>query len=198
MPCGRLERRVDPPSVRHVAQAGVDLHRHEEPVALALGHADRPGERAAQERLDELLVPFEPAGRQHDALASVVAKRRSVLFGDDADDALAVAHQMAAPRFEVNGNLAIDDRLEERPDQPLALSAEVAGGTLLELFGADLVVVVLHAAGEFRQAGLGRVDAARPRPEFVERVGLGVERTTTVLHCPDHVRLVIGKPGEKS
>ena len=195
---GRLLGRRHPPGVGHVAEAGADLHRHEESVALALRDADRAGHRAAQEGLHQAVVPFEPAGGDDHTAAGPVAHGSAVALGDHADHPLALGDEGAGAGVEVDGDVAVEDAAVQRADQALALRPVVVGAATLDLLRADLLVVLLHPGDHLRQAGLRWVHPAGRAAELVEGVGLGVQRAAALGHRAEHVRLVVGEAGEQA
>ena len=107
---GNLDDR-HPPGFAHVGQVGAVCHRHAQAVAGVVRRRNGTVHRAAQERLDQLFVPFEPAGAQHHARAAADANIVAVLLDSYANDGTRFGDQFDRPGIGVESHA-------ERPAGP--------------------------------------------------------------------------------
>ncbi len=126
---GYLDDRY-PPGFAHVGQVGAVCHRHAQAVAGVVRGRNGTVHRAAQERLDQLFVPFEPAGAQHHARAAADANIVAVLLDSYANDGTRFGDQFDRPGIGVESHAEVQQALQQACDQRGARHAVVAGRTV--------------------------------------------------------------------
>ena len=192
-----FEHALLPEGVLHIAELSPRLDRHQQTVALVLGHADGPGERPAQEGLDQHLVPLEAAGGDDHAAPGAHAEIAAIgVFSDDADHAVILLDQLAGALFKLDRDGAIQHGLEQRPGQSLPQPPVIAPVSFGEGGFVQRAADRFHQAAAQRVGHLAGVHAGGPCAQPLEGEGLIVEAAPAVGLGTGHIGLIVGEVGE--
>ena len=176
-----VEHHRGAPVRRHVAELGLGVDRHHQPVAGVAAGAEGE-DLVAEVGLHQRRVPLEATARQHHALAGTDAGADALVLDDDADHvAGVVGDDLLGRGLEQRLDAPLEQALEQPGDERGALGADVLLLAALQL-GLELRALGQEVLGE----GGGRAqrheraaldDAVLPLRELVaHRVGVGLDR----------------------